>query len=66
MYNIYVSCNYKQTLWLKNKVWNKNINKFPILIAFLRLVDASIKFVGFVDIFLFLFQIWFLNYKVRL
>ena len=25
MYNIYVSSNYKRTLWFKNKVWNKNI-----------------------------------------
>ena len=25
MYNICVRCNYKQTLWFKNKVWNKNI-----------------------------------------
>ena len=25
MYNIYVSSNYKRTLWFKNKVWNKKI-----------------------------------------
>ena len=25
MYNVYVSSNYKRTLWFKNRVWNKNI-----------------------------------------
>ena len=40
MYNFYVNCNYKQTLWFKKKVWT--INKLYGLKAML-LLHASIN-----------------------